>query len=251
MILAANLSWLFTEIPLLDRPRAAAQAGFDAVEVLFPYDTPAHALCDAISDAGLSLVLINTPPGDTMGHAAIPGREETFRHDFALALAYARQVKSPALHVMSGVTSDPQARKTLIENLRWAASEAPDLKLTIEPLNPSDVPGYFLANYFDAADIIAESAAPNLRLQYDAYHAQMIHGDAAEIWRAVGHVDGHVQIAAAPRRSEPDAITLAILKLLKDHGYDGPVSAEYRPSVHTEDSLSWLADAKRIAKGSS
>lgn len=247
MILAANLSWLFTERPLPERPAAAARAGFEAVEVLFPYDIPAADLRGAVEASGLALALINTPPGDTMGQAAMPGEEAAFRRNFARAASYARDAGSPALHVMSGKTQDPAARDTLVANLRWAAGEAPDLKLTVEPLNPSDVPGYFVNDFMLAAAIVADCDLPNVRLQFDAYHAAMIHGDACEVWRAVGQLDGHVQIASAPGRGEPDATTLEVLSLLKDQGYNGCVSAEYKPAGRTEDGLDWLDAAKEIA----
>lgn len=240
MRIGANLTWLFTELPLLDRPAAAARAGFDAVEVLFPYDTEPAALRQAVQTAGLALELINTPLTDTKGRAALPQDRTAFRADFATAATYARSAGAPKLHIMSGMTDAPEARTTLIENLTWAAAEAPDLTLTVEPLNPTDMPGYFLNDFYQAAEIIAEVAAPNLKLQFDTYHAQMIHGDAVEIWRAVGQLDGHVQIAAAPKRTTPDAVTLSIVETLLDLEYDGAICGEYDPQGPTENSLHWL-----------
>ncbi len=240
MRLAANLSWLFTEVPLLDRPAAAARAGFDGVEVLFPYDTDAARLRQAVADAGLAFELINTPDCETRGRAALPHDREAFRADFSRAAEYARGCGASKLHVMSGLNDAPDARATLIGNLSWACAEAPDLVLTIEPLNPRDMPGYFLNDFFLAAGIIAEVDAPNLKLQFDVYHAQMIHGDATEVWRAVGDLDGHVQVASAPDRTAPDAAALAVVDVLLDWGYDGAISGEYDPKGPTGDSLGWL-----------
>jgi len=238
--LAANLSWLFTNLPLLDRPAAAARAGFDGVEVLFPYDTAPDDLWQSVETAGLTLELINTPNCATKGRAALANDVKAFRSDFSQAATYAMASGAPKLHVMSGTTDAPNARATLIDNLRWATAEAPDLTLTIEPLNPRDMPGYFLNDYYQAAEIIAQVAAPNLKLQFDTYHAQMIHGDAAETWRAVGQLDGHVQIAAAPDRTTPDDTTLAILDVILTWGYDGTIAGEYDPGGPTENSLHWL-----------
>ena len=172
MKLAANLTWLFTEVPLLDRPAAAAAAGFDAVEVLFPYETGAETLRRAVETAGLTLELINTPPTDAKGRAAIPGDVAAFKADFTRAATYARTAGSPKLHVMSGVTDAPQARETLLSNLRWATAQAPDLILTIEPLNPQDLPGYFVNDFYQAARILTGVCAPKLKLQFDIFHAQ-------------------------------------------------------------------------------
>lgn len=251
MRFAANLTWLFTEHDLLDRPAHAAKAGFDAVEVLFPYDTQAETLADAIEAAGLDLVLINTPSCDSKGRAALPDQTDAFAVDFDRAATYARAAGSPMLHIMSGVTESSRARETLVANLRWAAAEAPDLTLTVEPLNPRDVPGYFLNDFLQAAALVAEVDAPNLRLQFDSYHASMIHGDACKVWRAVRRTVAHVQIAAAPDRSEPDAATMDVLTCLKDDGYIGAVSAEYGPRDTTEAGLSWLSIAREIAARSS
>ncbi len=241
MRIGANLTWLFTDVPLLDRPAAAARAGFDLVEVLFPYDVNAADLRRVIHAAGLTLELINTPNCDTRGRAALPKDRAAFRADFTSATTYARSAGAPKLHIMSGMTDAPEARATLIDNLTWAAAEAPDLILTIEPLNPKDVPGYFLNDFYQAAEIVAEVAAPNLKLQFDTYHAHMIHGDAVEVWRAVGDLSGHVQIATAPSRTAPDTTTLATVRTILDWGYHGAICAEYDPSGPTEDSLDWLA----------
>lgn len=171
----ANLSLLFTELPFLERFGAARAAGFEAVEVLFPYDDPAPQILDRLDAARLPLVLINCPPpnysGGPRGFAAVPGGEGRFRTDFRRAARYAATLGTKHLHVMAGVAHGPEARAVFARNLAWAAEAAPGLSLTIEPINHHDMPGYFLSDYDLAIEVLEEVAAPNLRLQFDAYHA--------------------------------------------------------------------------------
>ncbi len=245
---AANVSLLFTELPYLDRFDAAAEAGFAAVEILFPYDIAAKETQRALLRNGLELVLINAPPpnytGGTPGYGAIPGGEGRFEHDIRRVLRYAEQLKPGFIHVMSGYTKDTGAKATFVRNLQWAADHAPQQEFTIEPLNPTVQPGYFLDDYDLAAEILDAVDRPNVGLQYDSYHAQMIHGDAAGVWDANKSRVTHVQIGAAPNRSEPAAGPIDFPQLfaaIDDSGYTGWISAEYNPSTQrTEDSLAWL-----------
>lgn len=181
----ANLTMLFTELPFMERFDAARTAGFDAVEVLFPYDVAVPDMVDMLVRNDLPLALINCPPpnytGDARGFAAVA--ESRFRQDFKREARYAKTLGAQHLHIMAGVAEGPDAKATFIENLRWAATEAPDQSLTIEPINQDDMPGYFLSDFDLAAEVIAAVDAPNLRLQFDAYHAQKITGD--------GDVDVH------------------------------------------------------------
>ena len=136
---AANLTFLFTELPMLDRFAAAKAAGFDGAEVLFPYDLAARELSAACHGAGLEFVLLNTPPpnwaGGPRGFAAVPGSEERFRRDFDRSLRFAQALRSRHLHVMAGKAEGPAARRCLIENLRWACARAPHASLVIEPVH--------------------------------------------------------------------------------------------------------------------
>ena len=163
---AANLTFLFKELPFLERFEAAADAGFDAVEVLFPYDDAATEVVRRLNRSGLPMVLINTPPpnytGGERGFAAVPGSEERFRRDFKRTMRYAERLKPQHVHIMAGAASGPQARETFVENLRWATSEAPSQSLTIEPINQIDMPGYYLSDFQLAATTIAAVGAPNL-----------------------------------------------------------------------------------------
>ena len=245
---AANLSLLFSELPYLDRFDAAAAAGFEAVEILFPYDFPAKETQRALLRNGLDLVLINAPPpnytGGAPGYAAMPGGEGRFQHDIRRVLRYADALKPGLIHVMAGYTKDPAAYQTFVRNLQWAADEAPQQRFTIEPLNDGDQPGYFLDNYDLAAQILDEVGRANVGLQYDSYHAHVIHGDAAQVWDTHAARAVHVQIGSPPNRSEPSAGPVdfpALFQAIDLSGYTGWVSAEYNPSTkRTEDSLGWM-----------
>lgn len=244
---AANLTMLFTELPFLDRFAAAKEAGFDAVEVLFPYDESAQDMRDRLVMNGLTFVLQNTPPpnwtGGPRGFAAIPGLEDRFRRDFDRALRFADVLKPRHIHVMAGATDAPEARRTFVQNLRWAAERAKGRSLTIEPINRDDMPGYYLADFGLALDILDEVGADNVRLQFDAYHAHRITGDAIATWGKCEGRTVHVQIAGYPGRHEPvggDIDYPALLARLDADGYDGWVSAEYHPATTTVAGLAWL-----------
>lgn len=244
---AANLTLLFTELPFLDRFEAAAQTGFTAVEVLFPYDDAAREIQRRLIANGLQMVLINTPPpnwtGGPRGFAALPEGQERFRHDFKRALRFAQAFNTTHLHIMSGVAEGDEARAAFVENLKWATAHAPKQSLTIEPINRGDMPGYFLSDYDLAADILAEVAAPNLGLQFDAYHAHKITGDMPATWTKVQHLTRHIQVGGLPDRHEPTADVIdypAWFRQLDDEGYVGWISGEYHPAGRTEDGLSWI-----------
>ncbi len=246
---AANLSFLFRELPFLDRFQAAAEAGFTAVEVLFPYDDAAHEITRRLTMHGLTMVLINTPPpnwaGGERGFAAIPGGKDRFRHDFKRALRFAQALRVNHLHVMAGKSKGLVARATFVENLKWACDQAPDQSLTIEPINQSDMPGYFLNNFDMAAEIIAEVGAPNLGLQFDAYHAQMITHDMLGEWEKHKSITRHIQVGGTPDRKEPIKGEIdypAWFRQLDAEGYKGFVSGEYHPTAQTEAGLIWLTD---------
>jgi len=262
--LAANLSMMFTEYPFEARFEAAARAGFRAVEFLFPYDWPSTQVAQWLAEAGVENVLFNLPPGDwasgERGLAALPGRETEFRAALHKALDYAQVLGTPRLHVMAGLIPAgadaalrTRMRETYLDNLRWAAQEAlqAERTLLIEPINSRDIPGYWLNGQQEALDVIAEVGAPNLRLQFDLYHAQIVDGDLTRrIERQVG-LTGHVQIAGVPDRHEPDAGELAITHLLATLdrvGYAGWVGCEYRPRGQTEAGLGWIAAAAPHAR---
>ncbi len=256
---AANLSTMYGQWPMPERFAAAAADGFEAVECQFPYAWPAAELAARLADAGLTQVLINAPPGDLAGGerglAAMPGREAEFRRGFAeQALPYALALGCPRIHVMAGVVrggADPGAmRACFIANLAWAAALARDAGLTllIEPLNPRDTPGYLLQRQDDAHALVAEVGAPNLAVQMDLYHCQIVEGDLSTRLRLV--LDparttrvGHLQFAGVPGRHEPDVGELNypwLFALIDELGWDGWVGAEYRPRAGTREGLGWF-----------
>lgn len=247
--LAANISLLFTELPYLDRFDAAADAGFDGVEILFPYDIAARDTLRALARNALPLVLMNAPPpnytGGERGFAAIPGGQARFQHDMRRVLRYAEALRPRRIHVMAGKSEDASAAQTLVGNLQWLADVAPRQGFTIEPLNRSDQPGYALSDYGLAAEILEAVDRPNVSLQYDSYHAQVIHGDALAVWERCKHLVGHIQLGDAPGRCEPGAGTIdfaALFEAIRMSGYDGWMSAEYNPTTaRSEASLDWRA----------
>lgn len=248
---AANISLLFKELPFLDRFAAAADHGFAGVEVLFPYDDAVTQMTRRLTMGGLEMVLINCPPpnwaGGERGFAAVPGQTERFRHDFKRAVRFAQALGAQHLHVMAGKATGLVARTTFVENLRWAASEAPKMSLTIEPLNGTDMPGYFLNDFDQAAEILDEVKAANVNLQFDMYHAQMITGDGRAVWDTHGVRAVHVQVASTPDRREPVKGEIdypAFFAALDESGYTGWVSAEYMPEGDTRKTLAWLDEAK-------
>ncbi|WP_299371992.1 TIM barrel protein [uncultured Tateyamaria sp.] len=245
---AANLTHLWAELPYLDRFDAAAEAGFEAVEVLFPYDVPAPETLRALRRNGLQMVLLNAPgpnyTGGARGFAAVPGGAARFDYDMRRAVRYAQALGAGVIHVMSGDGSGAEAKAAMVENLRRATASLPEgLCLTLEPLNAGAMPGYFLDSYDLAAEIIEAVDAPNLGLQYDSYHAQEITGDALGTFHAMRPLIRHIQIGDAPGRVTPGRGRVdfaALFAAIDASGYDGWVSAEYTPKGRTETDLAWM-----------
>jgi hydroxypyruvate isomerase len=250
---AANLSMMFTDVPFPERFARAAKAGFTAVEFLFPYDYPPAEVAGWLKANNLINVLFNTAPGNTAarewGVASLPGREEDFRAHIATALDYARALGTPCVHAMAGyLTAGADQAKhqaVFVDNLRYAAQQlAKDGRtLVIEPLNPRDMPGYFLNNQAHAHAIREAVGEPNMKVQMDFYHVQVTEGDVSVKLRKYLENIGHIQIAGAPDRHEPDEGELNyryLFGLLDEVGYKGWIGCEYRPRGRTEDGLGWL-----------
>ncbi|HLN09465.1 MAG TPA: TIM barrel protein [Xanthobacteraceae bacterium] len=250
--LAANFGFLFTERPLIERFGAAAAAGFRAVEQQLPYAVPAAAVKAELDRHGLTQLGINMPMGqaDEFGLTALPGREREFDVAFRQALDYVGAIGGTAIHCLAGVVSPdrrPAADATFVSNLRRAADEAAprNITLLIEPINRRDRPDYFLSYVEHAADVIAKVGRPNVRIQFDCYHVQIMQGDLIRRIERQLPLIGHVQIAAVPSRHEPDSGEVnypAIFAALDQVGYTGWVAAEYRPRGRTEDGLGWMRD---------
>ena len=249
---AANLSMMFTEVPFLERFAAAAAAGFDAVEFLFPYAHTPEEVRDRVEASGVEVVLFNMPPGNwdqgERGLAVYPDRMEEFTAGLATALRYAVELQVPRLHMMAGLapSSDKTARDRYMDALRQAsdAAGAAGLDVLIEPLNRHDMPGYFLDSFDLAVDIITDLGRPNIKLQYDIYHRQIMHGDVTRSLQAMLPLIGHIQTAAVPSRNEPGTGELddfRIFETVDRLGYAGWIGCEYRPKGQTLDGLGWLA----------
>lgn len=248
---------MFTERPFLERFGAAAAAGFRAVEFLFPYEHEAEAIRAELDRHGLTQALFNCPPGDwaggERGTAALPGREEEFRQGVITAIGYAEVLGCERLHCMAGIVGQADreaAFATYVANLRIAAKLAADAGRTvlIEPINGRDMPGYLMNSLALARRAIEAVGAPNLRLQLDLYHAQIIGGDLATTIRAHADVTAHVQIAGVPERYEPDRGEIYypyLFDVLADTGYTGFIGCEYRPAGRTEDGLGWFEPYRR------
>ena len=255
---AANLGYLFTERPPIERFGAAAAAGFKAVELQFPYDVAPSAVKAELERHGLTQLGVNTPLGPESGLAAVPGRERDFDAAFARALDYVTAIGGSAIHCMAGVVpveQRPAAETVFVKNLARAAEAAAQKNITllIEPLNPRDRANYFLSRVEHAADIVKKVGAPNVRIQFDFYHVQIVGGDLIRRLEAHFPLVGHVQVAAVPSRREPDEGEVnypEIFAALDRLGYAGWVGCEYRPRTRTEEGLAWAKAYGVVPKGS-
>jgi 2-dehydrotetronate isomerase len=247
---AANISFLFKELPFLERFAAAAEAGFKLVECHWPYDNPVEALRDRLEKNGLSLVMVNTAPGNLeggdFGLGAVPGREADFQAAVDQALLYVSSLDATRIHCMAGkVPVTSTSHRTFVDNLRRAADKALDagVTLVIEPINTRSAPGYFLTNSRQAVDIIGEVDRPNVKLLFDVFHLQIMEGDIITRLETLKPVIGHVQIAAVPSRAEPDEGEInyrAVFDALERIGYDGVIGCEYLPRGSTGEGLKWM-----------
>src|ERR1700724_3525205 len=189
---AANLSMMFNEVPFLHRFEEAAKAGFTAVEFLFPYQYQAKDVGDRLHRCGLTQALFNLPPGNweagEKGFAALPDRFNDLQESLRTALPYAQATGVKRLHLMAGLADrgNRQAVEAFYKSVAWAAEFfAPHgLDVVIEPINSRNVPGYFLNDFSFARDLIVELQIPNLKLQFDIYNCQIIHGDVTVLLRA-------------------------------------------------------------------
>ena len=228
---AANLSMMFTEVPFPERFQAAARAGFNAVEFLFPYDFPAEDVARWLADNNLQNVLFNLPPGDwaagERGCASIPGREAEFLASVDRALEYADRLGTPNLHAMAGIipagADRRRHRETYVNNLRAAAQQVAKhgRTLLIEAINPRDIPGFFLNTQAEAHAIREEVGENGLKVQMDFYHAQIVEGDLAMTFKKYFDGIAHVQIAGVPGRNEPDRGEVNYAVSFQSHGRDG------------------------------
>ncbi|MEZ5855561.1 MAG: TIM barrel protein [Hyphomicrobiaceae bacterium] len=246
---AANLSFMFTEVPFAERFEAAARAGFRAVEFLNPFELSKEDLVARLKANGLTQALFNMTHGDfakgERGMAAIPGREVEFEKSVAAALEYAQATGCKRLFAMAGLRHHGAHRATYVKNLKTAARmlSGSGIDVIIEPINTRDIPGYFLNTTAEARSIIHEVAEPNIGLQFDLYHRQIMEGDVATAIAEFGSLARHYQIASPPDRGEPDDGEMNyryLFKLIDESGFDGWVGCEYKPRRTTLEGLGWV-----------
>lgn len=250
---AANLSMLFTELPFLERFGAAARAGFQGVEYLFPYAFNKDELAEQLERHRLVQVLHNLPAGNweggERGIACHPDRVAEFRHGVGRAIEYATALGCTQINCLAGIApagvSPELLRYTLLSNLRYAAGQLQEagIRLLIEPINTFDIPGFYLSRTAQAADILDEVGADNLFIQYDLYHAQRMEGElAATVARHLPRI-AHIQLADNPGRHEPGSGEINypwLLRHIDGLGYTGWVGCEYKPATATAEGLGWL-----------
>ncbi len=250
---SANLGFLFSDLPDIERVTAAATAGFKAVEMHWPYHVPATQMRDALIRNQVAMLGLNTPVGNAaagdFGLGALVGREDEFQQAVDQALSYGAAIGAAAVHCMAGVVpadASMEAERTFVANLTVAADKAAQAGMTvlIEPINHQDRPGYFLHHIEQAASILEEARRSNVRIMFDCYHTQIMQGDLTR--RITRYLDliGHIQIAAVPSRAEPDEGEIDysdICRTLDRLGYSGWIGAEYKPRGRTEDGLGWLS----------
>ena len=255
---AANLSMMFNEVPFLERFKVAAEAGFSAVEFLFPYEYSPEEVAGKAKNAGVQIVLFNMPAGNwaagERGLTGLPGREQDFRDGVAKAVTYAKALGVPRLHAMAGIApagADLAAcRATLIANLKYAAAELAkeNITLLLEAINQRDMPGFLVSTQKDSAAICEAVGAPNIKMQMDLYHMQVMEGNLATTLKRYAQMCGHIQIAGCPERNEPDTGEVRyeyLFTMLDAIGYQGWLGCEYRPAGKTNEGLRWLSAATR------
>jgi hydroxypyruvate isomerase len=253
MRFAANLKWLFTEVPFLQRFEEAASSGFDAVEYASPYEWPPDVLKDELGRWNLKQVLINTPAGErgsagANGYACVPGFEKIFRDGVERALVYADALGCGLIHIMAGRVPEgcamSEAAETFRGNLAWAADLGRNLNITfvLECLNQTDVPGFFLRDIFHAHTLIADISSKNVKLLFDVYHARMSSTNMEEQLKTYLRDIAHIQIADVPGRHEPGTGSIQwdmIARTIEEGGYEGWVGCEYSPLSTTRTGLGW------------
>ena len=253
---SANLGLLFTEFYLPDAIIAAHQAGFDAVECHWPYHIPASDVRKALAETGLKMLGLNTARGkikqsqysaNEFGLNALPFRQADAREAIDQAIDYARDIQASAIHMMAGISSEPDRFDVMAENLEYASDRAPDLTFLIEPINTMDIPNYALNSMDQARSIMTAAGRKNIKIMFDCYHMGMMGQDVIAMLTEHFDAIGHIQFANTPDRGPPHHDCQdyqAIFDAISDLGYTAPLGAEYRPQGATKDSLDWM-DALR------
>ena len=251
--LSANLKWLFTEVPLLQRFDAAARAGFTAVEYPTPYEQPIATVAAELRGCGLQMVLINTPAGDKAlgeqsGLACMPDRRDAFRDDLRKGLDYATGLGCGLLHLQAGILPSGVSRDrgwaTYMANVAWAAdlASAAGVRLVLEPINQIDIPGFLLRTQEEGAAVVEAIGRDKIGLQFDIYHCQVEQGSVSRRLQALMPIIDHIQVADSPGRHEPGTGEIAwdfMFRHVEQLNYAGWVGCEYTPLRRTEEGLDW------------
>jgi len=250
---SANLTMLFTDVDFLKRFERAARAGFTAIEYLFPYPWDKNQLVNELAKYSLQQVLHNLPAGDWQagerGIACLPGREREFQDGVGRAIEYAKALKCPRLNCLVGKTpagvAPQKVRQTLVSNLRFAAAalEKEGIRLLVEALNSRDAPGFYLVRTQDVLQLIQEVNHPNIYIQYDVYHMQVMEGNLTKTMQENLARIAHIQIADNPGRNEPGTGEINFTNLFRfidEMKYEGWIGCEYNPAGKTEDGLGWV-----------
>ena len=250
---SANLTMMFIDTDFINRFERAAKAGFTSVEFMFPYDYEKSLIVEKLNRFGLEIVLHNFPAGNwaagDRGLACLPDRIGEFQSNVGKAIDYAKALKSPRLNCMAGITPGDFApeiiRRTFVDNIRFAAAatQKEGIHLMIEPINTTDMPGIYLNNTCQALDLIKEIDHPNVWLQYDIYHMQIMEGNLTRTIRDNIAKIGHMQLADNPGRHEPGTGEINynnLFHFIDEAGYNGWIGCEYKPAGKTEDGLDWV-----------
>ena len=250
---SANLTMLFTDVDFLKRFERAARAGFTAIEYLFPYPWDKNQLVNELAKYSLQQVLHNLPAGDWQagerGIACLPGREREFQDGVGKAIEYAKALKCPRLNCLVGKTpagvAPEKVRHTLVSNLRFAAAalEKEGIRLLVEALNSRDAPGFYLVRTQDVLQLIQEVNHPNIYIQYDVYHMQVMEGNLTKTMQENLARIAHIQVADLPGRNEPGTGEINFTNLFRfidEMKYEGWIGCEYNPAGKTEDGLGWV-----------
>jgi len=250
---AVNLSTIFTEVPFLERFKKARDFGFSFVECQFPYEYSIEEIQQELKQHQLEMVLINLPPGNwakgDRGIAADPTRIEEFKESVKQGIRYARALNVSKIHCMAGIVSGADPKAVYTENLQFAGKELAKhgLTLLIEPINPVDMPGYYLTNIYQAAEILKAVNLPNVKLQFDFYHIERVHGQSHSIYQEYADIVGHVQIADHPGRHQPGTGEMDYQQILQNlnYKYEGYIGLEYIPQGKSEESFEWFSPDER------
>jgi len=247
---SANIGFLWADLPMEERFAAAAAAGFRAIEAHWPFDLPPDTVAAFCADRNVTMLAVNTPTGDAeageRGLGAVPGREADFRAGAELAVNWVSAAGGNAVHAMAGVVPrSADAARTLDENLKWLGDLAGENGLTVllEGINHADMPGYYHWTCAQVSDAIDRSGRDNVKMMFDAYHVARSEGHVEARLKEYFSVIGHIQIAGAPARREPDEGEVdyaQFLKLCDDLRYAGWIGCEYRPRGDTDAGLAWV-----------